>query len=158
MSEVKRYRLHMFDRYPADGSGERETHAEMREAARGDFAKFEDIEVVCSENKLLRHDLASYLETVAKVCDMLGIDLESAKGAEGKPSDVFFDHVQKLSADFERVTAERDALQARLTAADERRDYLEGLMQMLIDNSDDKDVVELCRHALKQAEGGGDEA
>jgi len=78
------------------------------------------------------------------------------------------------SEDFDRVTAELasansdkeayaqnaidlrkrvDALQALLTAADERRDYLEGLMQMFIENSDDKDVVELCRHALKPAEG-----
>lgn len=129
MSEVKRYILHMFDRYPADGSGERETHAEMRETARGEFAKFEDIEVICSENKLLRHEAASYLETVAKVCDMLGVDLESAKTAEGKPSDVLFDHAQKLSSDLDRVTAERDALQALLTAVDKRADVLEGLLR-----------------------------
>lgn len=84
-----------------------------------------------------------------------------------------------LAEDFDRVTAERDAaladvelwrsrcsakcyevdaLQQRLTAADERRDYLEDLMQMFIDNSDDKDVVELCMNALQPAGGGGDEA
>jgi hypothetical protein len=34
-----------------------------------------------------------------------------------------------LDADFERVDAERDALQQRLTAADERADVLEGLLR-----------------------------
>lgn len=74
-----------------------------------------------AENKLLRHDVASYLETVAKVCDMLGVDLESAKTAEGKPSDVLFGYVI--------------AMQQRLTAADERVDELEGVLR------DSKDVM-----------------
>ena len=84
-----------------------------------------------------------------------------------------------LGTDFDRVTAERDAamaqestlardaanwkrkagesaereheLQQRLTAADERVSVLEELLQMFIDNSGDKDVVELCEHALKPA-------
>ena len=34
-----------------------------------------------------------------------------------------------MAADFDRVTAERDALQALLTAADERADVLEGLLR-----------------------------
>lgn len=63
-----------------------------------------------AENKLLRHDVASCLETVAKVCDMLGVDLELAKTAEGKPSDVLFGYVSSM--------------QQRLTAADERVDVL----------------------------------
>ena len=71
-----------------------------------------------------------------------------------------------------------DALQALLTAADEKNDTLstaylsagvrehllrlrvadlEGLLQMFIENTDDKDVIELAQHALKPAEGGGDE-
>ena len=40
-----------------------------------------------------------------------------------------------MAADFDRVTAERDALQALLTAADERADVLEGLLR------DSKDVM-----------------
>lgn len=151
MSEVKRYKLHMFDRYPADGSGERETHVEMRESERGDFAKFEDIEALCAENKLLRHDIASYLETVAKVCDMLGVDRESAKSAEGKPSDVLFSYASSM--------------QQRLNAADERADLLEGLLQERLDcvrNGEDFDlpITTMGRidAALKPAEGGGDEA
>lgn len=57
-----------------------------------------------------------------------------------------------LAADFDRVTAERDALQVLLTAADERDDQRKELLQMFIDNSGDKDVVELCMHALNTAE------
>ena len=38
-----------------------------------------------------------------------------------------------LAADFDRVTAERDALQQRLTAADERADVLEGLIGEVLD-------------------------
>lgn len=34
-----------------------------------------------------------------------------------------------MAEDFDRVTAERDALQALLTAADERADVLEGLLR-----------------------------
>lgn len=101
-----------------------------------------------------------------------------------------------LGADFDQVTARLkegitkhwqivcdqrskiDALQALLTAADEKNDTLstaylsagvrehllrlrvadlEGLLQMFIENTDDKDVIELAQHALKPAEGGGDE-
>lgn len=40
-----------------------------------------------------------------------------------------------LGADFDRVTAERDALQQRLTAADERADVLEGLLRRVVDSS-----------------------
>ncbi|MBP6954500.1 MAG: hypothetical protein KBC45_08765 [Pseudomonas sp.] len=80
--------------------------------------------------------------------------------------------------DFDRVTAERDSLQQRLTAADEKNDTLstayvsagerehllrlrvadlEGLLQMFIENTDDKDVIELAQHALKPAEPAKDE-
>ena len=112
-----------------------------------------------AENKLLRNDVGSYLETVAKVCDMLGVDLESAKSAEGKPSDVLFSYVSSM--------------QQRLTAADERADVLEGLvrdskdvMSGIWDTSYDHeagdalaalDLMERIDSALKPAEGGGDE-
>ena len=65
--------------------------------------------------------------------------------------------------DFDRVTAERDALQQRLTAADERADVLEGLLWEYVDR--DEVTNEWAREwlyavttALKPAEGGGDEA
>jgi chromosome segregation ATPase len=98
-----------------------------------------------------------------------------------------------LQVNLDRITAERDALQQHMNVADQRADdlqtqldeleqrhraefeagqaaerrveQLEELLQMFIDNSDDGDVVELSRHALKPAtegalkpaEGGGDE-
>lgn len=45
-------------------------------------------------------------------------------------------------------------LKQRLTVAEQRIGELEGLLQMFVDNSDDKDVVELSEHALKPAAGG----
>ena len=48
------------------------------------------------ENRLLRHDCASFLETMAKTCDLLGIDPESAQNAQGKPSDVLYEHAKDL--------------------------------------------------------------
>lgn len=83
-----------------------------------------------------------------------------------------------LKEDFDRVTAERDALQALLTAADERVVLLEGRVSMLLRelqeliNDGILVAAELCtgfvwhalqKHgkaieaALKPAEGGGDE-
>ena len=89
-----------------------------------------------------------------------------------------------LAADFDRVTAERDAalgqlkekreefnklgdrydaLQQRLTAADERADVLEGLLREAAKDDDGEyslgsDWHDRCRAALKPAEGGGDDA
>jgi len=94
-----------------------------------------------AENKLLRHDVASYLETVAKVCDMLGVDLESAKSAEGKPSDVLFSYI--------------GSMQQRLTAADERADVLEGLLRRVHKSTALTKAGDLWRQidaALKPAE------
>lgn len=112
-----------------------------------------------AENKLLRHDVASYLETVAKVCDMLGVHLESAKSAEGKPSDVLLGYVSSM--------------QQRLTAADEREDALGSLVSEaelalkalnVAVSVFDVELADSARRglrliiaALKPAEGGGDE-
>lgn len=84
----------------------------------------------------------------------------------------------ELLADIDRITAERDALQALLTAADERADVLEGLLRtsllamsriyeagrdFIVGTGSDCDSVELMmendptareiRAALKPAEG-----
>jgi hypothetical protein len=75
-------------------------------------AAIEKQEELREENRLLNHDIASYLETAAKVCDLLGIDVYDAKHAEGKPSDVLFNHataLQQRLADAERRNAARDA-------------------------------------------------
>lgn len=73
------------------------------------------------------------------------------------------------AAHLDRVTAERDALQQRLTAADERADVLEGLLlqtnEMLYAIQGDpgavpSSAIDAMRGevftALKPAEGGGD--
>ncbi|RVD76821.1 hypothetical protein [Pseudomonas koreensis] len=39
-----------------------------------------------------------------------------------------------LASEFDRVTAEHDALQQRLNAADQRNDELSGMLQHLVDN------------------------
>jgi hypothetical protein len=48
------------------------------------------------ENRLLRHESASFLETMAKTCAHLGIDTKSAQNAQGKPSDVLYAHAKVL--------------------------------------------------------------
>ena len=88
------------------------------------------------------------------------------------------EQVADLQLQLNNSLAREQALQALLTAADEKNDTLstayvsagerehllrlrvadlEGLLQMFIENTDDKDVIELAQHALKPAEGGGDE-
>lgn len=63
-----------------------------------------------AEVRLLKHDVAYYLETAAKTCDLLGIDLEAAKTAEGKPSDVLYRHAMALQAELTRAREELDTL------------------------------------------------
>ena len=77
-----------------------------------------------------------------------------------------FDDAQFVGVvDFDRVTGERDALQQRLTAADERVDVLEGLLRNLPEDLKDLsgsentagvyaciDYIEQCVAALKPAE------
>lgn len=67
--------------------------------------------------------------------------------------------VSALQEDLYQAKGARDAemmsgirLQQRLTVAEKRIGELEGLLQMFVDNSDDKDVVELSEHALKAAD------
>lgn len=44
----------------------------------------------------VKGELASRLETTVRTCELLGIDLDEARKAPGKPSDVLFEHAQKL--------------------------------------------------------------
>ena len=62
-----------------------------------------------AEVRLLKHDVASYLETAAKTCGLLGIDLEAAKTAEGKPSDVLYRHALALQSDLTSANADKEA-------------------------------------------------
>jgi len=60
-----------------------------------------------AENRLLKHDVASYLETMAKTCELLGIDLDNAKHADGKPSDVLFSHAKAMRARIAELEAQQ---------------------------------------------------
>ncbi len=86
------------------------------------------------ENRLLNHDIASFLETTAKVCELLGIDTDDAKHAEGKPSDVLFRYANDLREElavsrsdvstwrihYDRIRGERDDLQQSITKEQQR--------------------------------------
>lgn len=74
------------------------------------------------ELAVAKHDIASFLETTAKVCDLLGIDTEDAKHAEGNPSDVFFSHATALSK--------------RLAAAEQRNSDLVALLECVNDTGE----------------------
>lgn len=74
-----------------------------------------------AENRILRHSNASFLETVAKVCDLLGIDLDDAKHADGQPSDVLFSHAKDQAA---KLDAAKQHI-AELEADKARIDWLE---------------------------------
>ena len=68
-----------------------------------------------AENSLLRHDIASYLETMAKTCELLEVDTQAAKNAEGDPGEVLCRHAQWLRAQLdERGMLLRDAFVAML--------------------------------------------
>ncbi|WP_044271197.1 hypothetical protein [Pseudomonas fluorescens] len=130
MSEVKRYYVHWNDqRYVADPKN-------------GNLVMVEDFDRVTADRDALRNE------------------------------------VGQVKGEYDRAVNKVDALQALLTAADEKNDTLstayvsagerehllrlrvadlEGLLQMFIENTYDKDVIELAQHALKSAEGGGDE-
>jgi hypothetical protein len=114
MSEVKRYWVDLDEgTYPAQMHGCNDKVVKFADfdaqRLRADAAE--------AENRILRHSNASFLETVAKVCDLLGIDLEDAKHAEGQPSDVLFNHAKaqaaKLTAAEQRI-ADLDSRNRRL--------------------------------------------
>lgn len=92
-----------------------------------------------------KHDIASFLETMAKVCDLLGINTEDAKHAEGNPSDVFFSHAT--------------AMQQRLTAAEQRNAVLVELLGQargMVNGA--SEGWHICVHnALKPTESGASE-
>lgn len=88
--------------------------------------------------------------------------------------DALRNEVGQIKGEYDRAVNKVDALQALLTAADEKNDTLstayvsagerehemrlrvadlEGLLQMFIENTDDKDVIELAQHALHPADG-----
>lgn len=117
MSEVRRWKLKGF--IPGI-EGESKAVFQPTVVLEEDYDAALDREAsLREEKKQLRHDIASYLETTAKVCELLGVDVNAAKNAEGKPSDVFHAHAQ--------------ALQQRLTEADKHAGKAEELLQASLD-------------------------
>ncbi|QZI68711.1 hypothetical protein K5F93_20220 [Pseudomonas protegens] len=99
-----------------------------------------------TQNKLLRHDLASNLETFAAICTKLGIDVEAASDAPGKPSDVFVAHVNNLVIQLnDREASRYDWLQAAQAA--EKR--VEELRSELAERDA---LLERCRLAVTNGE------
>lgn len=88
--------------------------------------KDDDLE---TQNNLLRHDLASCLETFAAICTKLGIDVEAAKEAGGKPSDVFVAHVNNLAFQLNDRESSRYSWFQAAQAAEKRVEVLEGLLR-----------------------------
>lgn len=81
---------------------------ELRKTAEDRDTAQSQLTALREGNRLLNHDIASFLETTAKVCELLGIDTDDARHAEGKPSDVLFSHataLQQRLADAERRNA-----------------------------------------------------
>ena len=69
-----------------------------------------DVVRLQAENALLRHESASFLETMAKTCELLNIDLDDACHADGNPSDVLFSHAQSLQSDVETMRRKNNEL------------------------------------------------
>lgn len=110
MSEIQKF----ITRYSRDFSGNLSVDPNgswvlAADAAIRDKRVNDELAALREENRLLNHDIASFLETTAKVCELLGIDTDDARHAEGKPSDVLFSHataLQQRLADAERRNAE----------------------------------------------------
>ena len=64
---------------------------------------------------------------------------------------------ESTDAELARLYLERDELQQRLTAADERADVLEGLLNLAQGHIGDASLSRDIDAALKPTEGGGDE-
>jgi hypothetical protein len=118
-------------------------------------AAIDERDALLGEVATAKHDIASFLETTAKVCALLGIDTEDAKHAEGKPSDVLFSHAT--------------AMQQRLTAAEQRNAELADIADELLTAYEstihsaycqvnpDNDLISKAIAALKPTESGASE-
>lgn len=63
-----------------------------------------------AEIDLLKYDIGSYLETLGRTCELLGIDLNEAKNAGGKPSDVLHRHAKALRMRADDLARKNEAL------------------------------------------------
>lgn len=96
------------------------------------------------ESHILRVVFASHYDAVLARESALREELATSREA-------FKEELDGVKYTRRKFRQDRDALQQRLTVAEQRASELEQLLQMFIDNSDDKDVVELSEYALKPA-------
>ena len=81
----------------------------------------------------------------------------TARAWPGKEITVATPTRESTDAELARLYLERDELQQRLTAADERADVLEGLLNLAQGHIGDASLSRDIDAALKPTEGGGDE-
>lgn len=90
-------------------------------AGSGEWVRYEDARAVIdglqallnerdAEIDMLKHDIGSYLETLGRTCELLGIDLNEAKNAAGKPSDVLHRHAKGLRMRADDLARKNEAL------------------------------------------------
>ena len=136
-------------------------------------------EITVSEVKRFRADHRHVVETEFDDAQFVGVAdfdrVTAERDAERRRADVAVADANAADAAGKKVsellsnrTAERDALQALLTAADERADVLEGLLRQVSAScaltwedhqptADTLELQDLIDAALKPAEGGGDD-
>jgi hypothetical protein len=106
-----------------------------------------------AENRILRHSNASFLETVGKVCDLLGIDLDDAKHADGQPSDVLFNHAkaqaEKLAAAEQRIAELKAVLERMLEDDDMPVHWFAQRIDAALNPNPEAGSHEVAREALK---------
>jgi hypothetical protein len=97
--------------------------------------------------KARQYDMTDWVET--EMVDRAHVtQLQAESASHIKTACMYNDLYSKHATSLKAIRAERDALQSDLTKASERIGAMEGAMEMMADNSDDGDVVEICRNYL----------
>lgn len=118
---------------------------------------YEDLAADLASEKIISKTLLGQKESYMMLADKGRLDLSESKAREAALREELtmsnsIKAGQRSSLDV--CAGQIAALQQRLTVAEQRASELEQLLQMFIDNSDDKDVVELSEYALKPAAEG----
>lgn len=94
---------------------------------------------------------------IAEMSDKLGIDFEAVKKALGKPSDVFFEHFEKLRTENEQHQIDNASLNFQLAEAQLEnqalRGYLEKIQKIASPYRDGVKfnyITDICQEALSQ--------
>lgn len=100
------------------------------------------------------------MQTLLVLAHKLGIDFEAAKKAPGKPSDVFFEHFEKLRTENEQHQIDNASLNFQLAEAQLEnqalRGYLEKIQEIASQYRDGVKfnyITDICQEALSQKQG-----